>query len=177
MVTWAVCGGSGPHSWSMIESTDTTSPGRTSSVVSTARCMGAVTGMCAPLCHTSTGPRMRKSTRAPSPVSSVHATNALRRRYGLGDRRRDPRTMKVIVTGLLLLALAPPVAAAQPPEEDTGLGSVMLVLDASGSMTAPLTTGGTRMDAAKQAMTTLVDGLPVNMNVGLEVYGTGTGDS
>lgn len=57
------------------------------------------------------------------------------------------------------------------------MGSVMLVLDASGSMTAPLTTGGTRMDAAKQAMTSLVDGLPVNLNVGFEVYGTGTGNT
>lgn len=54
---------------------------------------------------------------------------------------------------------------------------MMFVLDASGSMTAPLDSGGTRMDAAKAAMNTLIDGLPVNLHVGLEVYGTSTGNS
>ena len=50
-------------------------------MVSTARCMAAVTGMCVPLCHTSTGPRMRKSTS--------HATNAPLRRDGLRDSESD----------------------------------------------------------------------------------------
>lgn len=68
-------------------------------------------------------------------------------------------------------------AAAQPPPEEQAQGSMMFVLDASGSMTAPLDAGGTRMDAAKAAMNTLIDGLPVNLHVGLEVYGTSTGNS
>jgi len=54
---------------------------------------------------------------------------------------------------------------------------MMFVLDASGSMTAREPGGRTRMDAAKTAMNTLIDGLAVNINVGFEVYGTSTGSS
>jgi Ca-activated chloride channel family protein len=52
----------------------------------------------------------------------------------------------------------------------------MIVLDASGSMNqadAP----GPRNDAAKGAVTTLIDGLPAETQVGLQVYGTGTGST
>jgi hypothetical protein len=54
---------------------------------------------------------------------------------------------------------------------------MMFVLDASGSMTARLPGGRTRMDAAKTAMNTLIDGLPVNIHVGLAAYGMSTGSS
>ena len=53
---------------------------------------------------------------------------------------------------------------------------VMIVLDASGSMNqtdAP----GPRIDAAKAAVTSLIDTLPAQAQVGLQVYGTGTGST
>jgi Ca-activated chloride channel family protein len=53
---------------------------------------------------------------------------------------------------------------------------VMIVLDASGSMNtgdAP----GPRIDAAKTAITDLIDTLPPDSRVGLQVYGTGTGSA
>ena len=53
---------------------------------------------------------------------------------------------------------------------------VMVVLDASGSMNqtdAP----GPRIDAAKAAVTSLIDTLPPQTQVGLQVYGTSTGST
>ncbi|PZS18248.1 MAG: hypothetical protein DLM57_06745 [Pseudonocardiales bacterium] len=76
-----------------------------------------------------------------------------------------------VVAGLCTLAVGP-VAAA----ENTESTPVMVVLDASGSMStadAP----GPRIDAAKRAVTGLVANLPTEAQVGLEVYGTSTGSS
>ncbi|WP_420121039.1 vWA domain-containing protein, partial [Nakamurella sp.] len=67
-------------------------------------------------------------------------------------------------------ALAPATAPATAPVP------VMIVLDASGSMNqddAP----GPRIDAAKAAVTDLVASLPADAQVGLMVYGTGTGSA
>lgn len=53
--------------------------------------------------------------------------------------------------------------------------NVMVILDASGSM-ANSEGGVTRMDAAKQAITQFMNGLPEGTNVGLRIYGhLGTG--
>ncbi|WP_291418250.1 VWA domain-containing protein [Actinophytocola sp.] len=86
-----------------------------------------------------------------------------------------------LVAGLVAATLvgfsAGPVAVAAPPPGESVQGSMMFVLDASGSMTARLPAGGSRMDAAKTAMNTLIDKLPVNLHVGFEVYGTSTGSS
>lgn len=85
-----------------------------------------------------------------------------------------------VVVGLLAawVAVAVPVpAAGQPPAEESAQGSMMFVLDASGSMTERLGDGGTKMDAARTAMNTLIDGLPVNIDVGLSAYGLSTGNS
>lgn len=58
------------------------------------------------------------------------------------------------------------------------LSPVMVVLDSSGSMTARDAGGsGTRMDAAKRAVSSMVDGLPPQAPVGLAIYGAGTGSS
>ncbi|MEV8376968.1 VWA domain-containing protein [Kribbella sp. NPDC056861] len=58
------------------------------------------------------------------------------------------------------------------------LSPVMVVLDSSGSMTARDVGGtGTRMDAAKRAVGSMVDGLPDQAPVGLAIYGAGTGSS
>nr|WP_238351617.1 VWA domain-containing protein [Kribbella shirazensis] len=54
----------------------------------------------------------------------------------------------------------------------------MVVLDSSGSMKARDAGGtGTRMDAAKRAVATMVDGLPAEAQVGLTIYGAGTGSA
>jgi Ca-activated chloride channel family protein len=87
--------------------------------------------------------------------------------------------------GLLsgMLVLADPAAAAGPAANTgtttapaTKTAPVMVVLDASGSMNtadAP----GSRIAAAKRAVSTLVDAVPADASVGLEVYGTSTGSS
>ncbi|MFC9972679.1 VWA domain-containing protein [Spirillospora sp. NPDC127200] len=70
----------------------------------------------------------------------------------------------------LSLVLVPRAAAAER------LAPVMLVLDASGSMQAKVA-GGTRMDAARRAVRSLVGSVPPQARMGLTVYGTGTGSS
>lgn len=50
----------------------------------------------------------------------------------------------------------------------------MIVLDASGSMTT-VDAPGARIDAAKRAVTGMITSLPAGSQVGLLVYGTGTG--
>lgn len=79
----------------------------------------------------------------------------------------------IVAIGFGLLATSSPVAAAAPGPATT---PVMIVLDASGSMTtadAP----GPRIAAAKAAVVGLVKELPSSAQVGLMVYGTGTGSS
>jgi Ca-activated chloride channel family protein len=74
------------------------------------------------------------------------------------------------VTGVILAALgglfAVPVAHAA-----AGEASVMVVLDASGSMSDKLADGGTKMDVAKQAVHTLVNQVADGARLGLTVYG------
>jgi von Willebrand factor type A domain len=48
--------------------------------------------------------------------------------------------------------------------------NVLFILDASGSMAGKID-GKAKMDVAKEVMTDLIEGLPDNVNVGLEVYG------
>ena len=48
--------------------------------------------------------------------------------------------------------------------------NILFILDASGSMAGRID-GKPKMDVAKEVMTDLIDGLPDNLNVGLEVYG------
>jgi Ca-activated chloride channel homolog len=75
------------------------------------------------------------------------------------------------VTGVLLGL--PGYAPAAPGD----LAPVMVVLDASGSMTESTATGGTKMAAAKAAVRTLVQQAPDGARIGLSVYGTGTGNA
>jgi Ca-activated chloride channel homolog len=79
--------------------------------------------------------------------------------------------------GGLLLVLTVPGAHAQEPTEQAELAPTMLVLDASGSMLGADPAGGTKMDAAKRAVHTLVDATPTGASVGLAAYGTSTGNS
>lgn len=53
----------------------------------------------------------------------------------------------------------------------------IVILDASGSMVRDAAGGGSRMDQAKQAVIDMAKGLPEGTEVGLLVFGTGTGNS
>ena len=79
-----------------------------------------------------------------------------------------PRSLSILVTMSLIVLLAPFRASAQA--DDTP-ASVEFVLDSSGSMAGPDPSGGTKLDAAKRSMNTMLDGLPDNANVALRVYG------
>ncbi|WP_245669379.1 vWA domain-containing protein [Nocardia speluncae] len=73
--------------------------------------------------------------------------------------------------------VAMPALAQQSPQARTEYAPTMLVLDASGSMLAADPSGGTKMDAAKNAVRNFVTAAPGNAKVGLSAYGTGTGNS
>ena len=69
--------------------------------------------------------------------------------------------------------LGAPLAHAQPEET----GSLMLVLDASGSMRELDGSGTTRIASAQRALTSVVESLPADASVGMRVFGAEiTGD-
>ena len=88
-----------------------------------------------------------------------------------GARSLTALAVAAVVAGALQAPAA--AAAGQAP----GLAPVMLVLDASGSMRDALPGGRTKMVAAKEAVGTLVRQSPDGAQVGLAVYGTGTGNA
>ena len=67
-----------------------------------------------------------------------------------------------------MVLAAPAAAQDEPAAEDR---SVLVILDGSDSMNADAGDGGTRLDAAKAALTELIDAVPEGANVGLRVYG------
>lgn len=86
------------------------------------------------------------------------------------------------VTAVPVLVPVPAVAASPIPAPDGSapgpeFAPTMVVLDASGSMTGPDPSGGTKMQAAQQAVRTMIDATPDAAQVGLAVYGTQTGNS
>jgi Ca-activated chloride channel homolog len=90
---------------------------------------------------------------------------------------KPTKIMLAALTGGLCLLVPVPDAQAQEPPGQAELAPTMLVLDASGSMLGADPSGGTKMDAAKQAVHTLVDAAPAGASVGLAAYGTSTGNS
>ncbi|MBA2444377.1 MAG: VWA domain-containing protein [Nocardioidaceae bacterium] len=64
-----------------------------------------------------------------------------------------------------------PVTAAALDDPEGGYGRLMLVLDSSGSMSEPAGGGDTKIAAAKSALSTLVNDLPDEAEVGLRVFG------
>lgn len=84
---------------------------------------------------------------------------------------RSFRSAVAVVAALCLALLSSPLAHAQ----DTTLDPTVVVLDASGSMTAEDVDGTSRMDSAKQAVTRFLDQVPGEAQLGLVTYGTGTG--
>lgn len=67
----------------------------------------------------------------------------------------------------LVAALSAPLPARA--EEST---KVLLLLDVSGSMNEPISSGGTKFAAAKRALKKVADAMPAGTQVGLRVYGS-----
>lgn len=67
--------------------------------------------------------------------------------------------------------IAVPASAAESPDKANSAGRMMLVLDSSGSMKEKATGGVTKIAAAKEALATVINGLPAGQDVGLRVYG------
>jgi Ca-activated chloride channel homolog len=86
------------------------------------------------------------------------------------------RNRLVIATGLtgaLVAAVAgtgAAPAAADEQDQET-YGRMILVLDSSGSMKEPAGGGTTKIQAAKQALNTVIDDLPESADVGMRVFG------
>ncbi|MFI5718292.1 VWA domain-containing protein [Nocardia sp. NPDC051750] len=88
------------------------------------------------------------------------------------------RALAAVVAGVIaLVPVAMPALAQQSPPPGTEYTPTMLVLDASGSMLAADPGGGTKMDAAKNAVRSFVTAAPDTAKVGLTAYGTGTGNT
>lgn len=69
------------------------------------------------------------------------------------------------------LAQATPTPAPAPTAQPLGTNPVLVILDASGSMNADDGTGRPKIDAAKEALNFLIDGLGEEAIVGLRAYG------
>ncbi|MFF3783142.1 VWA domain-containing protein [Streptomyces sp. NPDC001933] len=78
-----------------------------------------------------------------------------------------------LVAGATPAVAAPPGGAPAGPEPSGagGNGSLVMVLDSSGSMADDDGTGRSRMESARTAVGTVVDGLPDGYPTGLRVYG------
>ncbi|MBO1769056.1 VWA domain-containing protein [Agrococcus sp. TF02-05] len=82
-------------------------------------------------------------------------------------RRIRLATALVAVLAVASSLSAAPALAASPRDD----ASLMLVLDASGSMAMPDATGAPRIDAARTAIDRALDGLDDEQRVGLRVFG------
>ena len=80
----------------------------------------------------------------------------------------------VMAVGLGLTSA--PIAMAQGSQENT-VPPTMVILDASGSMEQADAGGKTRMDAAKEATHTFLDGVSDDSELGFITYGTGTSNA
>lgn len=76
---------------------------------------------------------------------------------------------------LLLAATIAPAATAQ--DEQSGLAPTMVVLDSSGSMVNNDAGGQTRIDAARDAARTFIEGAGDDAPLGLVIYGGNTGET
>lgn len=82
-----------------------------------------------------------------------------------------------LALGATVLLGAPPSAGADDESAlGQGGGSLILVLDGSGSMEEPGGQGRTRMEEAKAGLDGVIDDLPDDANVGLRVYGSEISD-
>jgi Ca-activated chloride channel family protein len=94
---------------------------------------------------------------------------------------KHPRPTRALsfLAALALLALGTALGVAPSHADevqtesgtDTDFARMILVLDSSGSMAEPAGGGTSKIEAARQALGTVVDGLPDEAYVGLRVYG------
>jgi Ca-activated chloride channel homolog len=77
--------------------------------------------------------------------------------------------VRLLLLVLVASALAPSAAWAQTTDTRN---RALIILDASKSMNTDAGNGGTRLDAAKQAVDQLLDRLPAGAPLGLRVYGS-----
>ncbi|MCR3722623.1 MULTISPECIES: vWA domain-containing protein [Prauserella salsuginis group] len=82
------------------------------------------------------------------------------------------RFWAVVATGGLLAGATSFGSVATAQEQVEKPAPVMVTVDASGSMADALGDGRTKMDAAKGALNTLVDGVEPDTQMGLQVYGS-----
>lgn len=75
------------------------------------------------------------------------------------------------VVGTIVLALTALTWPAATADESTADTAMMLVMDASGSMAERTGGGSTRIQAAKDGLNDVIDGLPDEQRVGFRVYG------
>lgn len=88
----------------------------------------------------------------------------------ISRRRAWPAILAILA---LVVGLTPTLTLAAPPKAETEtLAPVMVVLDASGSMNEPDPSGGSKMEAAKAALKTVISDLPKKAKIGLTVYGS-----
>lgn len=92
-------------------------------------------------------------------------------------RRPPPGRLLLPATGLLCAAVslltAPAATAAPPGTAPAQDGSLVMVLDSSGSMAGPDGSGHTRIESARTAVGSVADALPGGYPTGLRVYGAG----
>lgn len=82
----------------------------------------------------------------------------------------------IVGSGAVASSASPqaPGTSEAPTSQETSAedpGKLLLMLDSSGSMNEDDPSGGSKMDAAKKALTGVVDDLPKDADVGLRVYG------
>lgn len=86
-------------------------------------------------------------------------------------RRRVLAALLVATAAVAGLTAAPPTAHADEPAK------VLLLLDVSGSMNEEVSSGGTKLAAAKRALKQVANALPAGAQVGLRVYGSEIAES
>src|SRR5918992_3710269 len=87
-----------------------------------------------------------------------------------GRRRHVPAVLALAALTALVVAMARPQAVVAVPREEA---TVVLTMDGSASMTAT-DVAPTRLDAAKSAASTFLDGLPDRFRVGLVSFSNST---
>src|SRR5690606_25361428 len=110
-----------------------------------------------------------------APVSESAAYTA---RMTRGNVRSVAARLCALVLAVAIGALLPgsPVQAQEESTLGQGGGSVILVLDGSGSMEEPAGGGQSRMEAAKDGLRKVIEKLPAESSVGLRLYGSTISD-
>ncbi len=78
----------------------------------------------------------------------------------------------ILLTAAIFLLSVPAFSLAE--EEET---NILFIFDSSASMTNPISNAESKMEAAKKALSEVVEGLPANINVGLAAYSHRSMDS